>query len=245
MNREDADGSNLFEGGFLGLDNIGPIDRSHLPVGGLLQQADATGWMGFFALSLGTMSSILNRSGQRPATDLVIKFLEHFALVSEALENLGLYDETDGLFFDRLRLTDGTEIPVKVHSMVGVIPMLASGVVDQALLDRAQLFNKSFGARFSLADQGMMRGDPGNQRMLLGLINADQLIRLVTRLLDERGFLSPHGLRALSAFHRDQPYSLDIEGLDVSSTTSRPSRPPTCSAGTPTGGARCGTRSTI
>ena len=146
VNREDADGSNLFEGGFLGLDNIGPIDRSHLPVGGLLQQADATGWMGFFALSLGTMASILNRSGQRPATDLVIKFLEHFALVSEAIENLGLYDETDGLFFDRLRLTDGTEIPVKVHSMVGIIPMLASGVVDQALLDRAQLFNKSFGA---------------------------------------------------------------------------------------------------
>jgi hypothetical protein len=220
VNREDADGSNLFEGGFLGLDNIGPIDRSHLPVGGLLQQADATGWMGFFALSLGTMASILNRSGQRPATDLVVKFLEHFALVSEALENLGLYDETDGLFFDRLRLTDGTELPVKVHSMVGIIPLLASGVVDQALLDRAQLFNKGFGARFgdlaALSTHGMARGDPGNQRMLLGIINVDQLIRLVTRLLDERGFLSPHGLRALSAFHREQPYSLDIEGLDVS-----------------------------
>ena len=79
VNREDADGSNLFEGGFLGLDNIGPIDRSHLPVGGLLQQADATGWMGFYALSLGTIASILNRSDKRPTTDLVINFLEHFA----------------------------------------------------------------------------------------------------------------------------------------------------------------------
>ena len=87
VNREDADGSNLFEGGFLGLDNIGPIDRSHLPDGDLLQQADATGWMGFYALSLGTIASILNRSGNRPTTDLVIKFIEHFTLVSEAMDH--------------------------------------------------------------------------------------------------------------------------------------------------------------
>ena len=124
VNREDADGSNLFEGGFLGLDNIGPIDRSHLPVGGLLQQADATGWMGFYALSLGTIASILNRSDKRPTTDLVIKFLEHFSLVSEALGRLGLYDSETGMYFDRLRLSDGTEVMVKVHSMVGIIPYL-------------------------------------------------------------------------------------------------------------------------
>ncbi|MGA8370349.1 MAG: hypothetical protein WB765_09495, partial [Acidimicrobiales bacterium] len=121
VNREDSDGSNLFEGGFLGLDNIGPIDRSHLPMGGLLQQADATGWMGMYALSLGTIASILNRAGQRPATDLVIKFAEHFALIAEAMDGLGLYDETEAMYFDRLRLPDGAQVTMKVHSMVGII----------------------------------------------------------------------------------------------------------------------------
>ena len=102
VNREDAEGNNLFEGGFLGLDNIGPIDRSHLPVGGILEQSDATGWMGFYAIAMASMAVILNRSGQRPGVDLVLKFLEHFAAITEALEGLGLWDETDGLYYDRL-----------------------------------------------------------------------------------------------------------------------------------------------
>ncbi len=103
MNRQDRDGSNVFEGGFLGLDNIGPIDRSHLPDGWLLEQSDGTGWMGFYALTMAAIASILNNRG-RPATDLVLKFLEHFALISEALETQGLWDEADGFFYDRLRL---------------------------------------------------------------------------------------------------------------------------------------------
>ena len=88
VNREDAEGNNLFEGGFLGLDNIGPIDRSHLPVGGVLEQSDATGWMGFFAVAMGAMAIILGRSGQRPGQDLALKFLEHFAAITEALDGL-------------------------------------------------------------------------------------------------------------------------------------------------------------
>jgi len=88
VNREDAEGNNLFEGGFLGLDNIGPIDRSHLPVGGILEQSDATGWMGFYAVAMGTMAVVLDRSGQRPAKDLVLKFLEHFAAITDALDDL-------------------------------------------------------------------------------------------------------------------------------------------------------------
>ena len=102
VNREDAEGNNLFEGGFLGLDNIGPIDRSHLPVGGTLEQSDATGWMGFYAIAMAGMAVILNRSGQRPASDLVLKFLEHFAAITDALDGQGLWDETDGLYYDRL-----------------------------------------------------------------------------------------------------------------------------------------------
>ena len=106
VNRLDADGSNIFEGGFLGLDNIGPIDRSHLAPGQFLEQSDGTGWMGFYALSMAAIASILTRRG-RPATDLVLKFLEHFALISAALESQGLWDEADGFFYDQLRLRTG------------------------------------------------------------------------------------------------------------------------------------------
>ncbi len=221
VNREDADGSNLFEGGFLGLDNIGPIDRSHLPMGGLLQQADATGWMGMYALSLGTIASILNRAGQRPATDLVIKFAEHFALIAEAMDGLGLYDEAEAMYFDRLRLLDGTDVTIKVHSMVGIIPMLASGVVDQAMIDRAQKLGKSFSSYYkdldldALAKEGLVRGEPGHQQLLLGMVGVNQVLALMTRLLDEQQFLSTHGLRALSAYHREHPYVLDVEGVQA------------------------------
>src|ERR1035441_4317322 len=137
VNREDAEGNNLFEGGFLGLDNIGPIDRSHLPVGGVLEQSDATGWMGFYAIAMASMAVILNRSGQRPGMDLVLKFLEHFAAITDALEGLGLWDETDGLYYDRLKTPAGTVVPVKVRSIVSMIPALAVGVVDQSMLERS------------------------------------------------------------------------------------------------------------
>ncbi|HEX4244520.1 MAG TPA: hypothetical protein VHY77_03045, partial [Acidimicrobiales bacterium] len=218
VNREDADGSNIFEGGFLGLDNIGPIDRSHLPDGDRLQQADATGWMGFFALSLGTIASILNRSGNRPATDLVVKFIEHFALVTEAMERTGLYDEQQGLYFDRLRLVDGTEVMVKVHSMVSIIPLLASGVADQAMIDRAQALGKTFSHyqnldTEALTREGLLRGRHGHKQLLLGMVGVEKVLRLVTRLVDEREFLSPHGLRALSAIHRDDPYVLEAQSI--------------------------------
>ncbi len=113
INREDAEGNNLFEGGFLGLDNIGPIDRSHLPVGGLLEQSDATGWMGFYAMAMATMALTLHWSGQRPGTDLVMKFLEHFAAIKDALDGLGLWDEADGMYYDRLVTASGQEVSLQ------------------------------------------------------------------------------------------------------------------------------------
>ena len=112
VNLKDVGRKNVFEGGFLGLDNIGPIDRSHLPVGGTLEQSDATGWMAFYAIAMAAIAVILQRGGRRPAINLVVKFLEHFAAITEAIDGQGLWDETDGLYYDRLLTPDGTAVPV-------------------------------------------------------------------------------------------------------------------------------------
>ena len=221
INREDAEGNNLFEGGFLGLDNIGPIDRSHLPVGGTLEQSDATGWMAFYAIAMGSIAAVLNRTGRRPATDLVLKFLEHFAAISDAIDGQGIWDDADGLYYDRLHTPGGTDIPVKVRSMVGMIPLLAVAVLDEGMLDRSLTVGKHFAdflQRQGLADReklrqvGVLRGEPGQQRLLLSVVGMDRLERLFGHLFDEAEFLSPYGLRALSAYHRDHPYTLDLDG---------------------------------
>ena len=144
VNREDAGGNNVFEGGFLGLDNIGPIDRSHLPAGYTLEQSDATGWMGAYALAMLGIAGALNWSGRRQAQDLVLKFLEHFAGIRSALDQQGLWDDADGLFYDRLITPSGYAVPVKVRSMVGIIPALAAAVIDGGALQQAMTMNKEF-----------------------------------------------------------------------------------------------------
>jgi hypothetical protein len=221
VNREDASGSNVFEGGFLGLDNIGPIDRSHLPVGGTLEQSDATGWMAFYAISMASIATVLYRSGHRPSDDITLTFLEHFAGIADAINSQGMWDDTDGLYYDKLLTQDGTAVPVRTRSMVGVIPILAAAVVDQGMLDQSLRLGKQFadflrraGAddRGKLAERGLLRGETGNQRLLLTLVSVDQLEKVCARLFDEGDFLSPYGLRALSAYHRDHPYVLDVEG---------------------------------
>jgi len=225
VNREDAEGNNLFEGGFLGLDNIGPIDRSHLPVGGILEQADGTAWMAFYALAMATIAEILHRTGQRPGTDLVLKFVEHFALIKQALDDRGLWDETDGLYYDRLITPTGDKVPVKVRSFVALLPALAMSVVDQETVDLALVVGKRFANLLAeqdlaepgrLADSGLLRGGPGNERLLLSLAGPARLRRLMSVLFDEAEFLSPHGLRALSAWHREHPYTIDVEGYRAS-----------------------------
>jgi hypothetical protein len=221
VNREDAGGNNLFEGGFLGLDNIGPIDRSHLPVGGVLEQSDATGWMGFYAIAMASIAAVLRRSGRRPATDLVLKFLEHFAAITEAMDNQGLWDDTDGLYYDRLLTPDGTAVPITVRSMVGVIPMLTAAVIDEGMLSHSLTVGKQFADfldrnglrdRQKLSEVGLLRGEPGNQMLLLSVTGIDRLEKIFAKLFDTDEFLSPYGLRALSAYHRDHPYELDVEG---------------------------------
>ncbi len=231
INREDPEGNNLFEGGFLGLDNIGPIDRSHLPVGGILEQSDATGWMGFYAMAMADMAAILHRSGQRPGTDLVVKFLEHFAAIRDALGSRGLWDEADGLYYDRLVAPDGTGVPLRVRSIVGMIPALALGIVSEATVRRSLMLGKRFARLLAGDGDGVgsavgaggpdgsaaaRRGEPGRQVLLLSLPGPERLRRLLSLLLDETEFLSPHGLRALSAWHREHPYTITIEGYQAS-----------------------------
>ncbi len=225
VNREDVDGNDVFAGGFLGLDNIGPIDRSHLPDGYVLEQSDATGWMGAYALAMGSIAAVLNWSGRRKSTDLVLKFLEHFAGIRDALDRQGLWDDADGLFYDRLVTPSGDAVPVKVRSMVGIIPVLAAAVIDGDMLQNAMTMNKQFmdflqregvGGIDKLTETPQLRGEGASRRLLLSVARPNQLERLFTKLFDETEFLSPHGLRALSAYHRDHPYQFDAAGYRAS-----------------------------
>ena len=218
VNRQDADGSNVFEGGFLGLDNIGPIDRSHLPPGHTLEQSDGTGWMAFYALSMTAIAAILNRTG-RPATDLIVKFLEHFSLIAEALNSQGLWDEEDGFFYDQLRRPDGSVVPIEVRSIASILPLLAVAVVDERAIERAHAVEKRAAHLLEerkadvdrLAEEGYMR-EAGDRRLLLGVVRIDRVFRVLERLFDEQGFLSPYGLRALSRYHEEHPYAIDVAG---------------------------------
>ena len=203
---------------------------------------------------MGSIASLLNRSGQRPATDLVLKFLEHFAAMRQAMRDLGVWDDTDGLYYDKLITPDGTEVPVKVRSMVGIIPLLAAVVVDERghrpVRDRRQAVrqaarSRGIGNLDQLAEQGLLRGEPGDRKLLLGVVGIDRLRRLFEKLFDEREFLSP--VRAAGPVRVPPRPPVRARGrghLARRSTTSRPSRRRTCSAATPTGGVRCGCRST-
>ncbi|MGD0603438.1 MAG: hypothetical protein ABSA53_07530 [Streptosporangiaceae bacterium] len=224
VNREDTGGNNVFEGGFLGLDNIGPIDRSHLPVGGILEQSDATGWMAFYAIAMAGIAGVLQRSGRQPAVDLVIKFLEHFAAISAAMDDQGLWDEADGLYYDRLLTPDGTAVPLRYRSMVGIIPALSAAVIDESWVTESLTLGKQFAGLLrrqgaadpaKLDEQGRVRGAPGQRQLLLSVAGTDRLQRIAARLFDQGEFLSPYGLRALSAYHRDHPYQLDVEGVSA------------------------------
>src|SRR5262249_6765767 len=157
--------------------------------------------------AMASIALVLHRSGQRPGTDLMMKFLEHFAAIKHALDGLGLWDETDGSYYDRLITPQGDAVPVRVRSIAGMIPALAPGVADQRSIERSMAVGKGFA--------GFLSGQP-HQRLLLSLAGADKLTRLLTSLFDESEFLSPHGLRALSAWHRDHPYTIDVEGYRAS-----------------------------
>ena len=217
VNREDPAGVNLFEGGFLGLDNIAPFDRSRLPPGARLDQSDGTGWMAFYALGLLGIS--LQLAAHDPTyEDLATKFYEHFTYIAAAMHERGLWDEGDGFFYDILHRPGGGQEPIRVRSMVGLIPLLAVGIMEPELLDRLPQFR----ARTEWFDQHRPQYRQacthttvaGHQdRRLLSIVSPERLVRILRRVLDEAEFLSPHGIRALSRYHADHPYLVSIGGM--------------------------------
>jgi len=218
VNRKDAEGRNIFEGGFLGLDNIGPFDRSaQLPVMGVLQQADGTAWMAMYCLTLLEVALRL-AANDRTYEDIATKFFEHFTLIALAMNKQGLWNQEDGLYYDVLHRHDGEDVPIRARSMVGLIPLLAVTVIESQVLDELTDFGGRMEwythARPELTEIVQHIHVPGKHgKQLLSIVGPDRLRRLLGPMLDEEEFLSPHGLRALSKRHLDQPLHLDLGGL--------------------------------
>ncbi|WP_433041563.1 MGH1-like glycoside hydrolase domain-containing protein [Dactylosporangium sp. CS-033363] len=212
VNREDAEGNNLFEGGFLGLDNIGPIDRSHLPPGYSLEQSDATAWMAFYCLNLLEMAREL--AAHEPAlNDLVIKFLEHFALITEAMGGQELWDEQDGFYYDKLRGPDGAATPLRVRSMVGIIPLFATKALREEDFQAVRRLSKHLA---DIPEEHIVHDGSGGRFVGVGVAGAGRVKRILPHLFDENSFLSPYGLRALSRWHAEHPFSVELPGYTAS-----------------------------
>jgi hypothetical protein len=222
VNRKDELGNNVFEGGFLGLDNIGVFDRSApLPTGGTLEQADGTSWMAMFCLDMLTIAVEL--ALDNPVyEDLACKFFEHFIYIAGAMDRIGvcndeLWDEEDGFYYDVLRLPCGDAMRVKVRSMVGLVPLFATAVFEAETLDRLPLFRQRV-ERFVEVNATLVAeiSDPRETgvagRILLSPVNRDKVIRLLRRMLDPAEFLSPYGIRALSRCHKENPYVFSAAG---------------------------------
>ena len=222
VNRKDADGKNIFQGGFLGLDNIGVFDRSKpLPTGGQIEQSDATSWMGMYCLNMLSIALELARE-DRAYEDVASKFFEHFVYICRAMNNIGnakieLWNKEDGFFYDVLHLPDGKTFPMKVRSMVGLIPLFAVETLDSELIDQLPRFKHRMQwfienrPDFSLHIE--TQSHDGEVRRFLSLVNRHRLTKVLRYMLDENEFLSPHGVRALSRYHKDHPYVFSMRGM--------------------------------
>jgi len=217
VNRKDVAGNNIFQGGFLGLDNIGVFDRSaQLPTGGFIEQSDGTSWMGMYCLNLLEIAMELGRLNPS-YEDVASKFFEHFMYIAHAMNTLGLWDENDGFFYDVLRLPNGDVEPLKVRSMVGLIPLFAVGTVGEEDLEKLPRFRSRLlwfvRNRPDICETVAKMNQLGpSQRRILSILNAERLRRVLKVMLDETEFLSPYGIRALSHYHLHYPYRLMIDG---------------------------------
>ena len=221
VNRKDQNGSNVFEGGFLGLDNIGVFDRSApLPTGGYLEQADGTAWMGMYCLNMLTIALELAKT--KPAyEDVATKFFEHFVYIANAINTDqsagGLWNEEDGFFYDAICTPHGQKIPLKIRSFVGLIPLFAVETIEAETLAKLPRFRRRMqwflDHRSHLMEHlTLTKTEKNNDRMLLSLVNERQLERMLDRMLDSNQFLSTYGLRALSKEHDAKPFAIQIEG---------------------------------
>ena len=224
VNRKDPSGRNVFEGGFLGLDNIGVFDRSAtLPTGGQLEQADGTAWMAMFSQNMLELALVL--LDEDPSyEEFVHKFVERFFWIAAATDPVGdnpdeLWDEEDGFFYDVLRLPDGTGRRIKVRSLVGLLPLCATAVIEADVIERypevaervGDFLRRNKDLLVNIADPFV----PGVRgRRLLSLVNEDKLRRILARMLDEERFLGPHGIRSISRWHLDDPYTISIDGVE-------------------------------
>jgi len=222
VNRKDRFGKNLFEGGFLGLDNIGVFDRSApLPSGGRLEQADGTAWMAMFSqnmLEIAAELTALDPSYE----DMVTKFGEHLLWIAKAMNQAGpdgMWDEEDGFYYDVLRLPDGSARRLKVRSMVGLLPLCATTLVEPWQRERVPRTTAAFWERMRRMPElreSIHATGPGHygvaDRSIIALVNTDRLRRILSRMLDENEVLSPYGIRALSRYHAEHPYVFTING---------------------------------
>ena len=214
VNREDAEGNNAFQGGFLGLDNIGPFDRTaaKLPAGFSLEQSDGTAWMAMYCLNLLEIAQRL-ASHDETYEDVAVKFFEHFAYISTALNNQGLWDEQDGFYYDQLCRSDGARMALRARSMVGLIPLFAvcAFADDVAMPDFARHASWFITHKPELSRSVAHLLDPAaGGKHMLSVPTPEQLARILAKMLDENEFLSPYGLRSLSAYHRDHPLEVDL-----------------------------------
>ncbi len=222
VNRKDRFGKNVFEGGFLGLDNIGVFDRSApLPTGGYLEQADGTAWMAMYCQNM--LEIAVEIAAQDPTyEDIAATFVDHFVLIANALNRVGpegMWDETDGFYYDVLRLPNGSSQRLKVRSMVGLLPLAATTVVEPWQRERMPKMTAYVFERFRQIPQlreSIHPTGPGalgyGDRGILALVRPDRLRRILSRMLDENEFLSPYGIRALSRYHLDHPYVFNVHG---------------------------------
>jgi Glycosyl hydrolase family 63 C-terminal domain len=222
VNRKDPDGMNIFQGGFLGLDNIGVFDRSApLPTGGHLEQSDGTSWMGMYCLNM--LAIALELAKEDPAyEDVASKFFEHFVHIAHAMNDVGtdgrsLWDDTDGFYYDALHLPNGEEHFLKIRSMVGLIPLFAVETLEPEIVERLPGFKRRM--QWFIDNHAdvpehieMTQRSARGVRRLLSLVNRKQLKRVLARMLDETEFLSPYGIRALSRYHLDHPYEVAVNG---------------------------------
>ena len=222
VNRKDTEGNNIFEGGFLGLDNIGVFDRSSkLPTGGHIEQSDGTSWMAMYSLNLLAIAMELAKE-DKAYEDVASKFWEHFIYIAHAMNNLGqdetqLWNEEDGFFYDVLHLPTGEHVPLKVRSMVGLIPLFAVETLEAELLNELPDFKRRlvwFLQNRPDLTTGCIRSIGQGDRQLLSVVGRERLRQVLKYMLDENEFLSPYGIRAISRFHKDHPYVMNVAGME-------------------------------